>query len=254
MFGIFLRWLRGKGEEQKSFWDITKDSMSPKNRRKTLRQELLDAGFCWITTSDGGNLSVKDLSYGGLAIKQSSKTIEKLIKDKRSFKGSLHVLHKQHPCEIMPIYEHGEHLGCSFIHSNPDLLLFLRNILEFLRIGSTMELLPRHLMEEKYQSEGFEVYSGETGVDLIMRWEEDELDFLNLSFTESNVFSHIIFEDGSLKYRRFNQDDKALLSLEQGLFILIGFIQQFKLPALNFLVDLIKDEIKSEEGRERQAS
>ncbi|MGE0173108.1 MAG: hypothetical protein AB7T49_09995 [Oligoflexales bacterium] len=220
-----------------------------KNRRKTPRQNILDDGFVWLTGVQISPIFVKDLSYGGLSLKSDWDSMKHILKDKRTLKVNLHMFHKHHKCEIMPIYENNGAVGCSFVHSSPETLLFLRNFLEFLRVGSTMEKVPPHLMERKSIDENLEIYSSESGTEIIMRrTENNNLAFFNLSFTDTNIFSQVIFDNGNFKYRRFNDDDNALLTLEHALFILLGFQEHRKLKLIEPVVDLLQKELTDRTG------
>jgi hypothetical protein len=227
----------------------TSENNDRKNRRKTPRQNILDDGFVWLTGLQAEPIFVRDLSYGGLSLKTDWEKVTALLRDKRTFKVTLHMFHKTHKCEVMPIYEHGGAVGCSFVHSSPDTLLFLRNFLEFLRVGSTMEKIPQHLMERKNVDANLEIYSSESGTEIILRrGEDDELAFFNLSFTDNNIFSQVIWDDGNFKYRRFNDDDNAILTVEHALFIMLGFQEQRKQKVLEPLVELLQKELTDRSG------
>lgn len=127
-----------------------------------------------VSISDGWCGSIMDISYGGIAVRFDS--------DRCDFSKSIPVLAD---CELSILGEHHkfqmktvrtiphskEHLyvGFCFNHSSADTLIFLREVIEPIRHGRTIEPLGQDFRAERYRGKQWHCFRGDGPIDLIFQ-------------------------------------------------------------------------------------
>lgn len=114
--------------------------------------------FCLV--HKGTRYPFLDLSYGGFAL--TKEDAEKLS----SAEAELHVFDEICPAKFHPVHSTEATTGYSFKHETPDLLLFLRKKIEFLRMGFSSTRMAKELLKEPYSSPEWNSYRGDGPCDI----------------------------------------------------------------------------------------
>jgi len=136
---------------------------------------------------------IRNLSYGGFSL---DKKHFSPFKDQTS--GVIQILDELHNIEFELVHEGENAAGFCFKHDKPDLLLFLRNKIEFLRMGSSAKIMDKKRMREPYNQEGWSCYHGDGPCDLHLKNDLEDPDGL-MVFLVDGIYAQIQFKGKNLK-------------------------------------------------------
>ena len=133
-----------------------------------------------------------NFSYGGFSV------ANEYVPLLESGSASLCIFDEQCAAKFSKIYDNGTTTGFSFRHDTPDLLLFLRSKIEYLRMGSSARLLSRSIMKEPYNQDGWYCYRGEGPCDIHFKDASEGLDGL-MVFLVEGPYAQIQFSNHTVK-------------------------------------------------------
>ena len=193
------------------------------NTRGTSRHSLEYADIASVELDNDKKFSVFNLSYGGLSIIDPQNQLEESLK--KSANVTLVIHHLKVHCDIAMINRRGNYLGCNFIHSGPEVLVFLREVLEFIRIGTTLK--PQEKDKSIYYTE-----------------ELDTRFICNRSATNQTISTELVFTSGKSEVTiRLTEDILSIdnsneaLTLQRAFFILIGLMKNEKNQAIRYITE-----------------
>jgi hypothetical protein len=151
---------------------------------------------------NGQEGKIINLSYGGILINFADRWYEEIGEmDTRSFSASIEILGKTSQTNIQYIHSLPMGAGFSFQHRNVETLVFLREILENFRVGSTLRQPPTDLIREDLKGKGYIYFRGEGPTDLALKNGNNGIS-ANLTFSEGSSYSQLTYKDGIIKTDR----------------------------------------------------
>ncbi len=189
-----------------------------------LSSELRLHARYFVLTSDLASLEIaatgvkghiKDLSYGGiLADFKESWLQNPLIADQKSIEAKLTFLDQSAQVFVQVVHEKngGQTVGLSFIHKNIETLVFLRDVLENLRIGSTFAKLDPALTKGKYNVAGQTVYRGDGPCDLQIMETDGYIQNMLLTFRSGSSYFELKMDQDVLTTARSKNEDQKVAS------------------------------------------
>lgn len=216
------------------------------SRRRTPRQKTAQTGVVWVTLFDNTRLNVGDLSYGGMALLCDDEKLASYRNQDNVIEMTLHVYHLSMQVEVVSVHAGEGQTGCSFIHSKPDTLLFLRQVLEFIRMGSAVLPTPKEHMKENLKAPIYHMFQGDRGTELLVRTAGvADVESLEIRFRDGHTDNRVQFTKGNMSYHRYKhgQDDDAFLTLQQGFFILLGFVEKYPHSGFEVVAQAFRAEI-----------
>lgn len=200
-------------------------SSKPDASDYALSSELRLHARYFVLTSDLASLEVaatgvkghiKDLSYGGILaeFKESWLTNPK-ITDRKSIEAKLTFLDQSTPVYVQVVHDKkgGQLVGLSFIHKNIETLVFLREVLENLRIGSTF--YPLNTSHTKSAESGTTIYRGDGPCDLQILEKDGMIQKALLTFRSGSSYFELKLEGDRLTTARSkNEDEKVAAQME----------------------------------------
>jgi hypothetical protein len=160
------------GKKQQTGTGDANLSPEPLSERRA-QMRFMIPGFSQVPMAfvrfNGKICQIGDLSYGGLAVDEREGAIEVEIKE--SIEAELVMLNKEIRIAMMLVgrRQASRKAGFLFEHRTPEALVFLRQFLEPMRWGTSMTLLDKNLVGERYRGEGYMCYRGDGPVDLIIQ-------------------------------------------------------------------------------------
>jgi hypothetical protein len=206
---------------------------------------------CLEIVSNGMKGTIKDLSYGG-ALVEFPESWDSNPKNPaiKSFDAKLTFLDQT--CNTFVHLTHvrsdGNLVGLSFVHRNIETLVFLREILENLRVGSTLEVLNPSVLKEKHLKPGALLYRGDGPCDLTFQEAGENIESMLFTFRMGLSYFELKYENHVFSTARSSSDDQReapkmepspngvdLVILRNAIQILLGFLathQNSKVTAL----------------------
>lgn len=251
MFKMWQRWKQRIRRNQSRHQQTVQPSIGQQHaikasRRRTPRQKTSQSGVVWVTLFDNTRLNVGDLSYGGMALLCEEEKLAPYHNQENVIEMTLHVYHLSMVVEVVPIHGGEGQTGCSFIHSKPDTLLFLRQVLEFIRMGSAVLPTPKEHVKEPYKAPVYHMFHGDRGTELVVRTAGvADVESLEIRFRDGHTDNRVQFSKGSMSYHRYKhgQDDDAFMTLQQGFFILLGFVEKYPHSGFEVVAQTFRAEI-----------
>jgi hypothetical protein len=160
-----------------------------KNQRSHPRFVFSQLSSARVLFENGVEGKIRDLSYSGMGLEFSSP--EDLAKIGQAAPVNLHIFNYQTSAIINLVYAGNTIGGFCFQHRDPNVLLFLRQILEFCRCGSTMVELGKSLVQDRYKGEDFVVLRGDGPTDLILQKGGDVFKTALLTFLDGKSYFHL---------------------------------------------------------------
>lgn len=215
------------------------------SRRKTPRQKTAQTGVVWVSLFDQTRVNVADLSYGGISLVCTAGRLKDFLRHDNVLECTLHIYHLAMPCELVVIHERDNHTGCAFIHSKAETLLFLRQVLEYIRMGSSVAALPKQIVRQHFQDAHSHMFQGDRGTEIRVRTGDKGVDYLEMQFTDGMSENRVVFENGTINATRFRRDvqEDAFPALEQAFFALLGFTEKFSHTGLESVAQAFRKEI-----------
>lgn len=214
------------------------------SRRKTPRQKTSQTGVVWVTLFDQTRVNVADLSYGGMLLSCEREKMQPYLTSENILECTLHIYHLSVPCQAHVVHGRNNSTGCSFIHSRPELLLFMRQILEFIRMGSQTLPIPKEQLNKA--QEGLSSFQGDRGTSIQLKVSgAANVEMIEIQFRDGAIENRVQFNKGEIIYQRYRAGygEDGYLALQQGFFLLLGFIEKYPHSGLEEIAQLFRAEI-----------
>jgi hypothetical protein len=165
-----------------------------KNGRLHVRYQLPETLKAELRFKDGSVAKVKNISYGGLGVELNEKSnSDKLPRDeltefvalgqKMTFKVSL--------LRWLVTNEKTVFIGMAFCHDSHEGLHFLRLVIDGLRFGTSLSLLPDTIRKDTYKGTDWHCFRGEGPCDLLIRSNGEKITQALLTFPWNGSYSEI---------------------------------------------------------------
>jgi hypothetical protein len=179
-----------------------------KDGRLHARYVVHGDGIATLKLDNGLSGIVKDISYGGMAVRfgQETQALQEGLPS--SLRGTLHLLDQSVKCRLSPVRVVSQNskvlfVGFSLHHEGPETLVFLRDFIEPLRCGRSMAALPTDLRQDRYRGPEWSCYRGEGPTDLLVKsLRDDEIEEGLLTFRINEAYCEITYKNGVLKTGR----------------------------------------------------
>ena len=182
-------------------------------RRAFQRYALHNPAFFCVSLADGQMLKIVDLSYGGVGLVSSSESQqpEKLLPPGDLVDVTLNLLGRTCPAQLKSKRTHAGVLGCEFSHSSGETLLFLRGVLEYLRIGQSLEQIPKKFLKERFQAGSWYCFRGDGPSDLFYETADGGrlVSLLLLTFRSGRDYCDTVFQDNKILCRKSSDPSSA---------------------------------------------
>ncbi len=169
-------------------------------------------------TATGAKGSTKDLSYGGILADFKEAWLQNpLVADQKSIEAKLTFLDQSAQVFVQVVHEKndGQTVGLSFIHKDIKTLVFLRDVLENLRVGSTFSALDPSHTKGKFNVAGQSMYRGDGPSDLQILEKDGNIQNILLIFRSGpSYFEFKMDKDILTTARSKNEDQKVSSQME----------------------------------------
>jgi len=209
--------------------------------RRHSRYFVLDSDLATLEiTPSGVRGQIKDLSYGGmLAEFQDTWLKNSPLSDPNSIEAKLTFLDQSTPVIVQVVHEKngGQTVGLSFVHRNIETLVFLREILENLRIGSTLHPLDPSHTKDKFIGEGKTAFRGEGPCDLQIIEKNGSIQNILLTFRSGASYFELRMHGDNFTTARSKDEDQKISTqmepsaegvdisiLRNGIQLILGFL------------------------------
>jgi len=178
-----------------------------KDGRLHARYVLQGEGIAAIEV-DGMQGVVKDISYGGMAVRFQSDKGNLPTTLPATVSGRFTLLDQQIAVKLTPVrlvLQNPKVLyaGLMMQHESSDTLVFLRELIEPLRCGKTLAELPAAVRHERYKGSEWTCLRGEGPIDLILKTSANgELEEALLTFRIAQQYCEITYKNGRLSTGR----------------------------------------------------
>jgi hypothetical protein len=178
-----------------------------KDRRLHLRCELPEERIATLKLSNGLVGDVRDLSYGGLAVRFDLK--EQTVNFAANgalpaeLKGDLTILDQSIACRLAPVrtFNKGTMLlaGFSMYHDSPETLVFLREMIEPWRWSLTLAPLAASMRHERYKGDEWSCLRGDGPTDVVLKQGRGGQPVeAHLTFRAASGYAELTFKDGQI--------------------------------------------------------
>lgn len=139
----------------------------PREKRRFNRVVPQHVDLVTATFSNGSKAFISNISYGGFACATSpyfpdfSKIPEQEV--------TISIVARSHRCPMSHIHSLGGVSAFALHHHGPETLLFLREMLEPMRQGSSLVRVPDEILKEKYLKGHWTYLRGEGPTDIMLR-------------------------------------------------------------------------------------
>lgn len=195
-----------------------------KDSRRHQRFSVSHPDFAFVITSRDDWLPVANLSFEGFAVFLSGSDREKLVP---SGHMKIHVLGEETKVFATQAYTDDSIAGYKLVHENSDSIIFLRGIIDYLKMGTSLQFISKEMLREELRHPDWLCLRGEGPCDLQIKVNADkEVEQLFLNFRLEENYFQIDFKNGQIKvgpekYRTPPMD----VVLKKGLILLLG-VQQ----------------------------
>lgn len=178
-----------------------------KDGRLHARYLISGEGVARIELESGMTGIVKDVSYGGMAVKFELKDASTAPKLPDPVRARLHLLDRSiecvmalvrsvHPPGLQTLYA-----GFAIRHESADTLIFMRDLIEPLRCGKSLTALDQSMRHERYKAAEWSCLRGDGPTDLIIRLAKDgqSLQEALLTFRISDSYCEVSFQNNTLR-------------------------------------------------------
>lgn len=144
---------------------------------------------------------VKDISYGGLAFIDPTRTLKLASSDAEPVE--ICILDRRIQTKMSTLSVRGDCTACLFHHDSPDTLLFLRESLEGFRKGLTVREVPQNLLQEKYRNGEWTYLRGTGPTDILFRRDDKGgIDSALVTFHTGDHYAEVRLNKGILETGR----------------------------------------------------
>lgn len=181
-----------------------------KDGRLHARYLISGEGVARIELENGMAGIVKDVSYGGMAVKFELKDATTPTKIPDPLRARLHLLDRSIECvmalvrSVHPPGQQTLYAGFAIRHESADTLIFMRDLIEPLRCGKSLTALDQSMRHERYKSAEWSCLRGDGPTDLIIRLTKDSLSLQEalLTFRISDSYCEVSFQNNTLRTGR----------------------------------------------------
>lgn len=211
-----------------------------KDQRLHNRFLIDDKDIAKLTLNSGQVGTVKDLSYGGLAVVFATELSSPFKDLSADHQGRLRIADREIECALRAIRSVMPAANCclvgfAFKHADgPEALLFLREHLEPMRCGGTLTEVPAAIRNDRFSAPGWCAYHGDGPTDLVTRsTTEGQLLEAMLTCRAKDSYHEVQWRDGQLRTgksldkegtaaRMTGGGETSTAILRQALFTLLG--------------------------------
>lgn len=228
-----------------------------KSIRSHERHSLADQRIASIMFPGNLTGTIRDLSYGGISIefpKSKAKEVQKMFDtEEKICVGELRLAKEAIPTKLSLVRLVGRKAAFTFIHDSAETLVFLREVLEPMRIGTTLKPI-QGFKGEEWRNMRFTLKGDALSELDLMINQEGSLLFSRLTFSNQGYLFEVTLKDESihtgvavLNFGSAAQTKNTKLLdlrlLRQSVFILLGFHNEVISDQKSELIDLILAEI-----------
>ena len=162
-----------------------------------------------VIAADGQAGMLQDISYGGFALVPPRGSEASFGHDGVY---TLSLFNQTCRCQAILVNQRSSTYGFSFLHSTPNTLIFLRNVIEYLKAGDSMTLLDKSLVNTKYKSDDYAVFRGFGPSDLILHLSGNSGRLENgiVNFLRDGVYREVSYQNGTFKVFEPEAGDEKL--------------------------------------------
>ena len=173
-------------------------------------------GIASLQLENGMTGTIKDISYGGMAVRfaAAGQVPEQTLP--RTLRGTFILLDQRVDCVLSPVRVVSQDsrvvfVGFSLHHERPETLVFLRDFIEPLRCGRSLTPLAPEMRNERYHGAEWSCFRGDGPTDLILRATADgsSVEEALLTFRVMDSYCDLTFKGGRLKTGRMLDKDSA---------------------------------------------
>jgi hypothetical protein len=142
-----------------------------------------------VFLSDSKAYPIRDISYAGFSIGSSISRIA-------NAEATIEVLGKSIQVFVKLVHAGAHSAGFAFEHRGVETLIFLQPFIERLRVGSSLEVLAKDVLSDKYLGQEFINLRGDGPTDLVLKLKSPgstEIDSLLMTFRDSAEYYEFRF-------------------------------------------------------------
>lgn len=165
-----------------------------KDGRLHVRYPLPEALKAELWFENGLVARVKNISYGGLGVELNDKSVsDRLPRDEVTEFVALgkKIIFKVRLVRWLETSEKTVFIGMAFCYDSPEVLRFLRLVIDGLRLGSSLRLVPDTIRKDCYQGPNWHCFRGEGPSDLLLRTDGEQIAHALLTFPCNGSYSEI---------------------------------------------------------------
>lgn len=181
-----------------------------RDNRVHSRYVLRDDAIAHITLANGLTGVVRDMSYGGMALRFETNGVTPPLAQEVT--GQLRVLDREVSTRFCPVRIVSQNtqflfIGCTLIHDSAETLIFLRDLIEPLRCGRSMTQVPEDMRNDKYRGAEWSCFRGDGPTDLLLRAhpQSKALEEALLTFRVGDTYREVSFKGGRFKTGKSTQ-------------------------------------------------
>jgi len=172
-----------------------------REKRAHIRFPLGIPAALYIDFGDGNLVPVKDVSYGGFVAEISE--VPNQCRLPGGMQAKIFALSGYVTVTIGYVYSRGAATAFRFHHDTPDALLFLREPLESMRLGSTLTPISGDMLKAPYNQAGWMCLRGDGPTDLVMSADaKGLLTEVLMTYRQGEVYKEISLKGGIIKTSR----------------------------------------------------
>ncbi len=214
----FLKWpqLTTQQREQNRFI-----ASALKDSRKHSRYSLCYKNAAFLVSSRGDKLALANISFEGLGIYFEGRGHEKFM---HSGHVSLNFLGQATEVFVQQAYVGETIAGYRLVHEDSSSLIFIREIIDALKKGASLQVLNKELLQESLQGDEWTCLHGEGPTDLRIKVDADGTPtYCLLSFRIADEYFELLYNGQSLHLEPSGRLASAMLTvIRYGLNILLG--------------------------------
>lgn len=175
-----------------------------KDGRLHVRHQIPMAIKALVHLSDGTLAEVVNLSYGGLGIELLDSDLRCAPTRDLSIDFVALGFKTTFKVDIVRVVSEGRKrpfVGMAFCHESPDILIFLRILIDGMRYGSSMAVIPPEVRKTHLQGPEWRCLRGDGPCDLTIRTEGAKVGAAIFTFPYQGSYAEVSYTDGQLATR-----------------------------------------------------
>ncbi len=150
-----------------------------KEMRSHSRYPVSFNGEATVVMAGGWRGSVLDISYGGIAVSFESSNCNLTESVSVLSSCTLEILGRSHQFQLktvrtIPNGKDSLYVGFCFEHTAPDTLIYLREVIEPIRCGRSLEELNSEFRSEQYKGNNWHCFRGDGPVDIVLHIDDSK--------------------------------------------------------------------------------